>query len=555
MTSTRESSDTIAQLRALAARTTGDLLFELAQLEDRVDLPSAASELLHAGSEKERTIALLALREAADRGAEVARPAMAALCDPAPGIRIVAARALGVIGWRGARDALEAAVDDRDAEVRVHALLGLWELDAAAGIRRIGELLAGVRDARESALAALEQAKPDELPDELAALVEDPDLATRIRAIEIMAFSSASSPAPLFRALRDASSEVRLAAIDALTRKADVPPSDALPALLSEPDPEIRQRGMSLIARGRGPRHPASLDLLPYELPAEQATTLAVLGGAAAIPRLRAMLARAKSTAERELIWSAIGGIGESVGDGAMGAALLSDGLRDPDARVRVAAMNAAVWLRPQAVSLVAAHLRREPERRVRAAGLRTLARLLGGTAVGELRNALADPDEEVRCCAMDLLARIGTADDLPFIERVPASSPREQLARWQAQVRLSRGEAQLPEETRVLADPGHTGQLFTHWYEPGGFFGVTFTRAGMMLVFDDDDRVGNLSAFEAQADGSVRIGEQRCTLRLRRIRIHEAMRSEWGYSVLIKPDPWSAEPLRLLETLQWQAD
>lgn len=553
MNSVGGPSDTLARLRDRAARSQGDPFVELEALRDRADLPTAAAELIRAGTEAERVTAVLALREAKDRGAEVAQAVIVTLADPSARVRIVAARALGAIGWAAARAALEATCSDGDAEVRKHALLGLLELDAAAGVRRIGEALGGDREAREPALAALEDARADKLPDELAALVEDPEVATRVRVVGIFAFSASSSAIPLFRALRDRSPEVRLAAIHALARREQAPPVDALPALLSDLDPRVRQRAVQLVDRAGGPRSPQGLDLLPRELPPAAAATVAVLGGAAALPRLHAMLAQSTSADDRELVWRAIGRIGEPVSDEVLAAALLSVGLGDPAAGVRRAAVDAAVWLGARAAALVTNHLPHEPEPRVRAASVRTLARLLGGAAVPGLRLALDDESEDVRRCALDALGRVGTAADHMLVERMVARSPREQLARWQALVRLSRGETALPEATRPLADPGRTGRLFTHWYEPGDDLGVIFTRAGMMIVFRDGDHAGEIGAFDMMADGRARIGDADAALRVDRVRLHEPVVSSWGYSVVMRPDPWSSAPRRVLETLTWR--
>jgi len=548
-------SDTLELLRQRAVRTTGPVLVELEHLRDRADLPAAATELLRTGTEMERIIAVLALREAKHRRHEVAQPAILALADPSARVRIAAARALGVIGWPGARAALESASQDRDADVRKHALLGLLELAPVTGVQWIGAALGGVPDARESALAALEDARADKLPDELAQLVDDPDVATRVRAIGILAFSASSSASPLFRALRDGSPDVRLAALNALVRREQAPPVDALPSLFADPDPRVRQRALQVVDRGGGPRHPQSLDLLPHDAPATAAAAVAVLGGAAAIPRLRAMLAESTSAPDRVLVWRAIGRIGEVVPDDTLGAAVLRTGLTDPDDGVRRAAVDAGRWLGPLAAALVTEQLRREPEPRVRAVAVRTLARLLGSAAAPELRRALDDESEDVRRWALDGLGRVGTAGDRGAVERVVAGSPLEQLARWQAIVRLGRGEPALPEATRALADPAHTGRLFTHWYEPSEDFSAIFSRAGMVIVFRDGDRVGEVDSFEVMANGRVRIGDQPCTLRLDRVLIHEPVVSTWGYSLLIKPDPWSSEPQRVVETITWRDD
>ena len=107
------STTTVDALRAEAVQNAGSLHARLAPLRDRADLPAAAAELIRSGTERERIIALLALREAAHRGQAVAEPALLALADSLPKVRVVAVRTLGIIGWSGARAALESAIHDR----------------------------------------------------------------------------------------------------------------------------------------------------------------------------------------------------------------------------------------------------------------------------------------------------------------------------------------------------------------------------------------------------------------------------------------------------------
>jgi hypothetical protein len=110
------------------------------------------------------------------------------------------------------------------------------------------------------------------------------------------------------------------------------------------------------------------------------------------------------------------------------------------------------------------------------------------------------------------------------------ARSPLEQLARWEALVRLSHGEGELPESSRALADPAHGGRLITHWYEPVGDLFVKFSRAGMMIVFSDEEPVGEVGSFKVMADGHARINDRHCTLRVERVRIHEPISSSWDF-------------------------
>src|SRR4051794_11701880 len=99
--SIHQPSETVELLRACAAQTSGPLHVAFEQLRDRPDLPAAAAELIRAGTEQERVVALLGLQQAASRGREAAEAAAIGLADVAPRVRIVAARTLGTIRWPG----------------------------------------------------------------------------------------------------------------------------------------------------------------------------------------------------------------------------------------------------------------------------------------------------------------------------------------------------------------------------------------------------------------------------------------------------------------------
>jgi HEAT repeat protein len=540
-------------------RTVGPLHAELEQLRDRADLPTAAAELIRSGTEHERIIALLGLREAGSRGSEVAEPAAAALADTSPKVRKLAARTLGAIGWVGAGPALEATTHDDDTSVRTHALLGLLEIDATAGIRRIAAMINDTNSdvgGREAALAALEDAKLDELPPALGALVTHPDVAIRSRAVAIIGYSSSADIEPLRRALRDSSAQVRLAAVLALMRRQESPPADSIAALFVDPDPQVRQLAVRLVVRSRGPRYPASLDLLPSGPPAAVAEATAVLGGADAIPRIRTMIVQSTSTLDQIAAWHAVGLVGQSALDAA--AAFvdpLSDALRAGDERVRRAAFDAASSLGPSAAMVIVERLAEESDPLARAVAVQSLSKILGSVARPQLRLALNDQAEIVRRSAMEALGRVGTADDRVVLERTGTASPMEELMRWEALARLAPAENALSAATRELADPAQNGRLFTQWYAPAEDLRALFSRAGTVLVYRDGDDTGETSSVALMDDGRVRIGDQVCAVRIDRIRVHEQVTSVWGYRGELTPDPWSRVSRRVLETTAWAAD
>jgi HEAT repeat protein len=531
----------------------------LEPLRDRADLPAAAAELIRTGTERERIFALLGLREAAHRGQEVAEPAMLALTDPVPKVRIVAARALGVIGWTGARPALEAATDDDDTEVRTHALLGLLELDVTFGLQRLTAMLHDADRGDDGNIlgvvfAVLEAAKFEELPPAVGALTCHPDAEVRRRAVAIMGYAIPAEVEPLYRALNDPSTEVRLAAIEALIRWQHPAPAGALAALLSDPDRRVWRLTLSLVVRVRGPRHPESLDFLPSTSPEDVAEAAAVLGGRDAIPRIRAMLDR--STSERGAVasWRAAGLVGETAPDAAGTSFIgpLRDALRAGTERVRLAAMRAASYLGPDVGVVIIEHMPGESDSRVRAAAVRALSNVLGPEACPQLRLAMNDPSEGVRCSAMEALGRVGAGDDRKVIEQArPPATPMEALMRWQALVRLTpKAEATLPEATRQLADPAHVGRLFTQWHTPIEHLSAVFSRVGAVIVYREDEVES--STFAMENDDKVRIGEKIYSICIDRVRIHDPATSMWGYRVQLIPDPWSHLPMRVLETMSW---
>jgi HEAT repeat protein len=531
----------------------------LEQLRDRADLPAAAAELIRTGAEQERVVALLGLRQAASRGREAAEAAALAVADAAPRVRIVAVRTLGVISWPGSRSVLEILTQDGDLDVRKHALLGLLEIDAASGLRRIGEMIdgAGNDDATLGvALSALEDARPDEVPPSLVRLGHHADAEVRRRAIAILGYSSSTAVEPLYSALHDSSSQVRLAAIAAMMRRREPPPAASLSALLSDPDPSVRQLTLPLIVYARGPRDPALLDQLPTDSLISVAEAAAVLGGAVAIPRIHTMIARSASPADEIAAWRAVGLVGQAMQNaGAAFLELLRRALRSGDDRVRRAALQAAPSLGATGAGLVAEQAANELEPLVRAVAIASLARILGSAARPQLCVALEDPSEVVRRSAMEALGRVGRAADRLAIERVRAASPLEDMMRWQAVARLAPGEAALSEATRDLADPGHNGRLFTQWYAPSEDLRAVFSRAGAVIVVRDGDDVGESESCALLDDGRVRIGDRVCLVQLRRARIHEPVVSVWGYRCDLTPDPWSDLPVRVLETTAWSAD
>lgn len=109
--------------------------------------------------------------------------------DPDRTVRRIAANALGNIGGENPAGALEAALADRDVEVRIQAMRGLHVISGEAAAASLGELALGDADPglRRQAVHLLATLRSDEARSTIEFAASDPDDAVRQAAEEVLA--------------------------------------------------------------------------------------------------------------------------------------------------------------------------------------------------------------------------------------------------------------------------------------------------------------------------------------------------------------------------------
>ena len=220
---------------------------------------------------------------------------VAALDDPQPGGRRLAANLLGRLGDRAAIQPLVAAAADQDPDVRAAAVAALTRLDPAGAARDVGQ--AALRDAHAAVrIAGVRAIAPPELSvADHAALVADPDPAVRAEAALACAANGAADEAVgiVGSLLTDERSAARAAGLAALeARPADLARAGSIEPLLRDPSTEVRAAAASALAAvaaaGEAPATlPAALiaALDDHALPVRRAAAAALRGLADRVDR------------------------------------------------------------------------------------------------------------------------------------------------------------------------------------------------------------------------------------------------------------------------------
>jgi HEAT repeat protein len=403
------------------ATTVPALIEELAQA-DEVEWHGTALVLLHVGP------------------AAVPALGKAAVYDPRPRVRANALFALSLLNEEAvpARDAVLAALTDRDAGVRYSAIAALGSsralLDAAGADRLVGALIddnAGVRGQAVQVLARLES-PPKKAAEPLLRMFEDPDLDQPLGVAQALGNIGRRDPAvshALLRHLKERKdSRVRVAAAAGISRT-EANGGGAIPALarlIQKPDaPEDhaarKLREAAVTALGELGRHDeAAVRALVSELETnkkldddDRRAILSAMrnfgpNGKPALPLLLSLLRKHDDAAPAAV--RALAGIGEPA------AAGLLDLLKTGDAKTHGLALSALALMGPAAKGVeiaVTAELRADA-----AEMRRDAAMALGGIGPGAeksvpaLLKALADPEYQVRRAAVEALGKIAPADE-----------------------------------------------------------------------------------------------------------------------------------------------
>ncbi|APR80978.1 TolA protein [Minicystis rosea] len=314
-------------------------------------------------------------------------------------------------------DALGAALDDPDDNVRQGAIEAVAQLGALSRDRAERILLARLDDHdRVVRLTALEGLTALEVPipwERLAPLVEEPTL--RSAALSAAALSQSPDAArALAHVLAGARGNVFELALRALGRLADGPSAASVTAALIEGGPELGRRLVDATqpdGRGDGaiPRRATALRLAAAaRAPGLVAAAVSALAEDALAEAAQSALATLGAAALPEMI------------------ARLDDASSSPDARAAlVDVISAAVPAdaAPESASLVLVALRR----------------------------AVRDPERQVAVRAVFALSRLGAADDLEIIAATTLSEARSLAAA--AEVALAALAARFPAAARAVAD------------------------------------------------------------------------------------------------------
>ena len=324
------------------------------------------AELLLHPSARVRLAATAAIRRSGRQ--DLARELVAtATADATPEVRAAAFETLRALGIADAVPAALTGMVDPAEPVRTAAVRLLGDLGGpgiAGGIRaRTADPEATVRAAAARALGVIDA--PDAVPD-LGRLLDDPAAIVREAAIDAAAQASARRLAPqIVPRLADTHHEVRLAAARALGRIGDASAVAPLIGAFAEASPALREAITIAVAHLEPVRVPELADLILAG--GDTASALGLVPVLARLPapfaaRLLTPLSRSPEPPVRAAAITALAGSADA-GDA---PEIAAGALRDPDERVRAAAIDAGVRLGAGDAAAVLELLGRDPSPLVR---------------------------------------------------------------------------------------------------------------------------------------------------------------------------------------------
>jgi HEAT repeat protein len=361
-------------------------------------------------------------------GPRTERMALEAARTGPPAVRRWAMRILAYFGFPSALDVLLAGMSDSDSRVQESAIQGLAFIDDP---RAKDALLNAARHSsaalRAVGLRAIGQTSAPDPRLEAALLrgLSDPTPWARYYACQsIGRLRVTAAVEPLIQALADASGQVRVAAIEALSHFEAPVAQQALAQAAGSPDTDVQQA--ALIGLGIGRRF---IDPVIAQLQAPAAATRLVAVSAladfpeASVPRLLARAAQDRDESVRNAAISALGLRPEAEAT----AALIE--LAGPGQATAVLARAALSARTPTRVAGLLSALETADDDR---AALLTdaLARIEDPDAIPGLITALGSASGVARKAAAVTLSGLGTSEAIGALRRVVASSPDAQLRR-----------------------------------------------------------------------------------------------------------------------------
>jgi len=360
----------------------------------------------------------------------VARAVLAALEDPSPLVRLAAVRSLKRLGYREAIGALVKLLDTTDEDLQGAAADALAHLagDARALIQELPKLSSEA--GRRGAVRALAHYRETVAADALCAFLRDPSARVREAAARALGqYRERRVVAALLVALNDPVESVRIAALDALGEIGAAEALDAVMKATRDPNDRVKQHAAVCLGKlGDSKAQVPLAELLNAPSPPVQAAAaigLALLRSTAHVPDILARLkdpqvrAAARAWLERESE-ETIARVRAFLHIEALDDLVLPDFERmiehyvhivrhsqDGDAR-RHAVQGLGLVGDARYLTLLQETLARDPDARVRAEALRTLARVAPPSDVSAAAlTALRDPDHGVRAEAARQLGRL----------------------------------------------------------------------------------------------------------------------------------------------------
>jgi HEAT repeat protein len=320
-----------------------------------------------------------------------------------------------------ARQAIDDALRDPDAAVRIAALDALEKHDATPSLPAILSVLDD--DSREVRLRAIRliAGKRDQrvaLP--LLTHVEDADRPVRVEAIRALGMHPRATPV-LVRLLADPMEDVRYAALDALAAmRADaaVPPLVALARHRPTDDPA--RRAQVALGKIASPAAIAALIALTRTPPVSPETKAALrLAGAAPVPALVRELG-AGTPGSAAIAAAALGDIGDRRATAPLAEALE----RHPE--LAPVALDALARIGDSAAIPTVVRAAESSDLEIRRRAHAALLALRDGRAIVVLARGLADADPYVREVSTKLTAAIGAQAFAPTVASLLADAERD---------------------------------------------------------------------------------------------------------------------------------
>jgi HEAT repeat protein len=321
----------------------------------------------------------------------------------------------------GARRAIEDALRDPDAAVRVAALDALERHDATPSLPAILSVLDDdSREVRLRAIRLLAGKRDPRIALPLLTHVEDADRAVRVEAIRALGMHPRATPV-LVRLLADPMEDVRYAALDALAAmRAEAAVAPLVVLARHRPSDDPARRAQVALGKIASPAAVAALTSLTRTPPVSAETKAALrLAGTAAVPALVRELSGG-TPGSAALAAAALGDIGDRRATAPLCEAL------ERHAELAPVALDALARIGdPAAIpTLVRASEATDLEIRRRAYG--ALLALRDGRAVVVLARGLADADPYVRELSAKLVAAVGARAFAPTAAALLSDGERD---------------------------------------------------------------------------------------------------------------------------------